>query len=335
MKLTVIGAGSWGSALAEVAARCNHEVMLWAHDPRVAEAIQNTRSNPVYLPAAEFPSNVRVTNSLREAAAFSRTILMVTPSHHYRAVLSEIRESLTEPVEIISGTKGIENDSLQRISEVSASVLGEKLSGFGVLSGPTFALEVSRRDPTAAVVASSDFDLAGRIQQALSCESFRLYRTDDVVGVELGGSLKNVIAIAAGVVEGLGLGNNTIAALITRGLHEIRRLGITLGGRPETFAGLAGMGDLVLTCTGALSRNRSVGVALGRGKQLEEILRETRLVAEGVKTCRSVRDLAERHQIDMPISLEMFKVLYEGDSARSAIQRLMGRALKAEVENIN
>ncbi|MFN2238615.1 MAG: NAD(P)H-dependent glycerol-3-phosphate dehydrogenase [Thermoanaerobaculia bacterium] len=335
MKLTVIGAGSWGSALAEVAARSNHDVMLWAHDPRVAEAIQRTRSNPVYLPAAEFPSNIRVTSSLSEAAAFSRTILMVTPSHHYRTVLSEIAASLTDPVEIISGTKGIENDSLQRISEISAEVLGERLRGFGVLSGPTFALEVSRRDPTAAVVASSDFDLAGRIQAAMSSESFRLYRSDDVVGVELGGSLKNVIAIAAGVVEGLGLGNNTLAALITRGLHEIRRLGMTLGGRPETFAGLAGMGDLVLTCTGSLSRNRSVGVALGRGKQLEEILRETRLVAEGVKTSRSVRDLGERHGIDMPISEEMYRVLYEGDSPRKAIQRLMGRALKAEIEGIS
>ncbi len=332
MKISVIGAGSWGSALGEVAARCGHEVLLWAHDPRVAEAIEQTRSNPVYLPAAQFGPDVRATSNLAEVASFSSTLLMVTPSHHYRTVLTEIGASAPGPLKIISGTKGIENDSLQRVSQISASVLGEKLQAFAVLSGPTFALEVSRGDPTAAVVASSDLNFAREVQNSLSCGTFRLYHSDDVAGVELGGSLKNVIAIAAGVVEGLGLGSNTMAALITRGLHEIRRLGLVLGGRAETFAGLAGMGDLVLTCTGALSRNRSVGVALGRGRDLEEILRETRLVAEGVRTSLSARQLAERSGVEMPIIEEMVRVLYEHDSPRKAIQRLMSRELKPELE---
>ncbi|HVR44124.1 MAG TPA: NAD(P)H-dependent glycerol-3-phosphate dehydrogenase [Thermoanaerobaculia bacterium] len=332
MRISIIGAGSWGSALAELAARCGHDVLLWAHDPEVAEAIRRTRSNPVYLPSVEFPPSVRVTSSLDEAAAFASTLLVVTPSHHYRAVLGGLAPSLNGPVRIVSGTKGIENDSLERISEISGEVLGDRLAAFAVLSGPTFALEVSRGDPTAAVVASTDLRFAELIQHELSCGTFRLYHSDDVVGVELGGSLKNVVAIAAGVVEGLGLGTNTMAALITRGLHEIRRLGVALGGRPETFAGLAGMGDLVLTCTGSLSRNRSVGVALGRGRRLEEILRETRLVAEGVKTCRSARDLAGRLGVEMPITLEMDRVLHEGEAPQTAIERLMGRTLKAEVE---
>jgi glycerol-3-phosphate dehydrogenase (NAD(P)+) len=200
-----------------------------------------------------------------------------------------------------------------------------------VLSGPTFALETARGDPTAAVVASNDRALSEEVQRSLSCTSFRLYNSADVVGVELAGSLKNVIAIAAGVLEGLGLGFNTTAALITRGLYEITKLGGALGGRPETFAGLAGMGDLVLTCTGSLSRNRSVGVALGRGKKLNEILDDTKFVAEGVKTTRAARQLAEQHQIDMPITAEMYRVLYENDSPKHAIQRLMSRTLKPEV----
>ncbi len=305
MKIAVVGAGSWGSALTEVAVRCGHEVLLWAHDPETVQAIRETRSNPAYLPSARFGPEVSVTNSLEEIAAWSRTILMVTPSHYYRGVLSELATSMSAPVRIVSGTKGIENESLSRISEISSKVLGERLEHFATLSGPTFAFETSRGDPTTAVIASTDPDFAEEMQQALSCESFRLYSSDDVTGVEIGGSLKNVIAIASGVLEGLGLGSNTMAALVTRGLHEMRRLGIALGGRPETFAGLAGLGDLVLTCTGSLSRNRGVGVALGQGRKLEEILDDTKFVAEGVKTCRSAKSLAERHGVEMPITAEM------------------------------
>ncbi len=330
MKISVIGAGSFGTAMTVVSTRCNNEVMLWAHDPHVAETLRATRTNPSYLRDVPVGDGVRATNDLAEAAAFSDTVFMVVPSHHYRRVLTELAAHITNPVRVISGTKGIENETLDRMSEVTAAVLGRKLKSFAVLSGPTFAVEVARGDPTAAVIASDDADFAEELQRVLSCGTFRLYNSGDVVGVELAGSLKNVIAISAGVLEGLGLGSNTNAALITRGLHEITRLGITLGGKPETFAGIAGMGDLVLTCTGALSRNRSVGVALGRGKRLVEILNEGKFVAEGVKTSKAAKELAERHGIEMPITSEMYRVLYENESPKGAIQRLMSRALKAE-----
>lgn len=333
MKIAVVGAGSWGSALALVTSRAGNETLLWAHDPDVARQIMETRSNPVYLPTARFNELVSFTNDLGEVAAYSDLILMVTPSHHYRNVLSELREHLTRPVRIVSGTKGIENDSLSRISEVSASVLGDGLADFAVLSGPTFAAEVSVEHPTTAVIASENEGFAMLIQHELSHEIFRLYRSDDVVGVELGGSLKNVIAIASGVIDGLGFGLNTTAALVTRGLHEVRRLGVNLGGRPETFAGLAGMGDLVLTCTGNLSRNRSVGVQLGQGKSLAEILREARYVAEGVKTCKSAKELADRHDTEMPIVAEMYDLLYQGSAPQDCLNRLMTRSLKAETED--
>jgi glycerol-3-phosphate dehydrogenase (NAD(P)+) len=330
VKLSVIGAGSFGTAMSVVAARNNNDVVLWAHDPKVADAIRETHTNPLYLPSIEVPPNVRPTSDLGEAAAFGDVIFMIVPSHHYRNVLAQIRESLQNPVTVISGTKGIENQTLERMSEITTSVLGERLAAFSVLSGPTFAVESAKGFPTAAVIASRDVATAQRMQQVLSSPTFRMYHSEDVVGVELAGSLKNVIAIAAGVLEGLGLGYNTTAALITRGLHEITRLGIALGGRLETFAGLAGMGDLVLTCTGALSRNRSLGVALGRGKNLQDILSDTREVAEGVKTSKSAKELAERHGIEMPITTEMYRVLYEGESPRDALQRLMTRSLKAE-----
>ena len=330
MKISVIGAGSFGTAMALVAERCGNEVMLWAHDARVAEGIKSSRINPVYLPNITLPDEIWVTNDLEEAASFSDTIFMVVPSHYYRDVLTKIRAYLKSPVTVISGTKGIENETQERMSEISHHVLGGFLKAFAVLSGPTFAIETARGDPTAAVIASHDVDSAQSIQRALSSGSFRLYHSTDVVGVELAGSLKNVIAIAAGVLEGLGLGNNTTAALITRGLHEISRLSIALGGRMETLAGLAGMGDLVLTCTGSLSRNRAVGVALGKGKKLADILGDMRAVAEGVKTSRSAKQLSERHDIEMPIANEMYQVLYENESARAALQRLMTRSLKAE-----
>lgn len=330
MKFSIIGAGSFGSALATLATRCHHDVLLWAHDPRVAEAIATHRSNPIYLPMAKFSERVRVTSELAEAAAFSDTLIMVTPSHHYRSVLTGLAPMLPEGVRVLSATKGIENRSLRRISEISVEVLGDRLGAFASLSGPTFAVELAKGDPSAAVIASENESFASEMQNELSCRSFRAYRTDDVIGVETSGSLKNVIAIAAGVIEGLGYGHNTTAALITRGLHEIRKLGVALGGRHETFAGLAGVGDLVLTCTGSLSRNRNVGVGLGQGRTIDEILATSRLVAEGVKTALSARDLAEREGIDMPIVSEMYRVLYENESSRVAIDRLMTRALKAE-----
>lgn len=330
MKISIIGAGSFGSAMAVAASRGGNDVMLWAHDGAVAATIRDTHTNPFYLPNVTFNANVHATNDLAEAAAFSDTIFMITPSHHYRRVLGELAATIDRRVSVISGTKGIEIETLERMSEITESVLGDRLHAFSVLSGPTFAAEVAKGDPTAAVIASKNIDFAQEAQQCLSGPTFRLYFSSDIVGVELSGSLKNVIAIASGVLEGLGLGSNTTAALITRGLHEMTRLGVALGGKLETFAGLAGMGDLVLTCTGSLSRNRTVGVELGSGKKLPEILHESRRVAEGVKTSKSARQLAERHLIEMPITSEMFRVLYENEDPRSAIQRLMTRALKAE-----
>jgi glycerol-3-phosphate dehydrogenase (NAD(P)+) len=330
MKVSVIGAGAFGTALAVVAERCGHDVLLWSHEPEATEAIRRTRLNPAYLPQIALGSKIVATSDMAEAAAFSDIVLMVVPSHFYRGVLTGLREHWSRPVRVASATKGIENDSLQRMAEVSTSVLGQLLGDYAALSGPTFALETARGDPTTAVVASANAHFAAEIQQLLSSGTFRLYTSDDFVGVELAGSLKNVIAIAAGVIEGMGLGSNTNAALVTRGLHEIRRLGVALGGRPETFAGLAGMGDLVLTCTGSLSRNRRVGIALGQGKGLEEILDEAKFVAEGVRTCKSAKELADRHHIEMPITAEMYRVLYEDEPPRKAIHRLMTRSLKAE-----
>jgi glycerol-3-phosphate dehydrogenase (NAD(P)+) len=330
VKISIIGSGAFGTAVAAVSARCGNEVMLWSHDPRVADEVRTTGMNRPYLRDIALGERVHPTSDLAEAAAFSNVVFMVTPSHYYRGVLTALAEHIERPVNVFSGTKGLELDTLERMSEVTDAVLGDKLSNFAVLSGPTFALELARGDPTAAVIASRDVEFAQELQRTLSSNTFRLYHSPDVIGVELGGSLKNVIAIAAGVVEGLGLGSNTNAALITRGLHEITRLGMTLGGSLETFAGLAGIGDLVLTCTGALSRNRSVGAALGRGKKLNEILDDTKFVAEGVKTSKAARDLAERYAIEMPITTEMYRVLYEDEPPREAIHRLMTRSLKAE-----
>lgn len=330
MKVAVIGAGSFGTAMAITSARAGNEVLLWAHDPEVAQAMRETGSNADYLPSVTLGEGITTTSDIAEAAAFADTIFMVVPSHYYRGVLTELAAHIQRPVNVISGTKGIENETLERMSQISAAVLGEKLRAFAVLSGPTFAIETARGDPTVAVIASKDIAFAQEAQQVLSSAKFRLYHSDDVVGVELAGSLKNVIAIAAGVLEGLGLGSNTNAALVTRGLREITRLGMALGGRLETFAGLAGMGDLVLTCTGSLSRNRSVGVQLGQGRTLEAVLRDSKFVAEGIKTSKSARQLADNHQIDMPITAEMHRLLYENESAAAALQRLMTRTLKAE-----
>ncbi len=331
MKISVIGAGAFGTAMAIAAERAGNDVVLWAHDPEVTAAIRETGENPDYLPRMALGPRITATSDLVEAAQFADIVFMVVPSHHYREVLTNLRPHLAGRTKVISGTKGIENESLDRMSVISAEVLGDQLAAFAVLSGPTFAIETARADPTVAVIASKNTDFAQEVQSVMSSAAFRLYHSNDVTGVELAGSLKNVIAIAAGVLEGLGLGSNTNAALITRGLHEITRLGVALGGRLETFAGLAGMGDLVLTCTGALSRNRTVGALLGKGQKLEDILRDAKFVAEGLKTSKSARALAEQHQIEMPITTEMYRVIYENASPREGIQRLMSRTLKAEV----
>jgi glycerol-3-phosphate dehydrogenase (NAD(P)+) len=297
-------------------------------DAELAGRIRTEGRSPAYLPGARLPEGIAATTDLQQAAGEAEVVLIVIPSAFCREVYRRLPGVLRPGVLLVSATKGIETDSLCRMSEVAAA----EAPGFtpAVLSGPSFALEVAQEQPTAVVVASAEAAAAQALQRALSSRSFRVYTSDDVVGVELGGALKNVVAIAAGIVDGLGYGSNTVAALVTRGLAEITRLAVALGGRADTLAGLAGIGDLILTCTGGLSRNRSLGRSLGRGRSLEEALRETRMVAEGVRTTLAACALAARAGIEMPIAAQMRAVLYEGKPPRQAVDELMLRSLKRE-----
>lgn len=336
-RIGVLGAGSWGTALAAHFADSGLETLLWARRPEFAAEIDSARENARYLPEVGFSDRLRVGSDLAELGECD-VVLVVVPSHGFReAVRSYLAAtaSVGGPEILVSATKGVEIETTARMSEVTAEeaeAAGREVH-FAVLSGPTFAAELARRAPTAAVVASEEHRLAERLRERLATPSFRLYSTADVVGVELGGAAKNVIAVASGVVTGLGLGSNTVAALITRGLHEMTRLGIACGGDARTFSGLAGLGDLVLTCTGGLSRNRRTGMELAKGKTLERIQAETSMVAEGIKNSRSLSRLAERHDIEIPITREMMRVLYEGKSPRQALEELMARERKAEPEH--
>ena len=329
-RIAVIGAGAWGTALSIVFARGGrHQVQLWAFEREVRESIESTRSNNLFLPGCKVPEAVQVTNNLHDALSGAETILTVMPSHHARRLYEQMRGSLSGEVVVVSATKGIENGTYKRMTEVAADAAG--VSRVAALSGPTFAKEVARGDPTALTVASTDANVSATIQREFSDPMFRIYTNDDVVGVELGGSLKNVIAIAAGVVEGLGFGHNTAAALITRGLAEITRLAVACGARPQTLSGLAGMGDLVLTCTGGLSRNRTVGVELGRGHKLSDIMAGMHgMVAEGVLTTDAALGLAARHGIEMPITEQIHALLHEERSPKDAIRELMSRPGREE-----
>jgi glycerol-3-phosphate dehydrogenase (NAD(P)+) len=330
-RVAVIGAGSWGTALALVAARNRHQVSLWAREPEVATEINRSRRNPFYLSDFDLPDSIRATTSLEDAVQEARFAILVVPSHAMREMAERLRPHLTPEMILISAAKGVENSSLMRMEEVVRDVLHEEFEPrYVALSGPSFALEVAKGDPTAVVAASRDTESSEVIQHALSSSSFRIYTNTDVVGVELGGAIKNVVAIAAGVVRGLGFGTNAVAAIITRGLAELTRLALAQGARVETMAGLAGLGDLVLTCTGELSRNRRVGIELGRGRKLPEILGEMREVAEGVKTTKSIYELGRRLQIDMPITASIFELLYRDKPASEAANELMGRPLKRE-----
>lgn len=332
-KIAIIGAGSWGTALAIVLTRSRqpHSITLWAYEAEVVESLRRTRVNEVFLPGFELPAEVEVTGSLEAALRGADIILGVMPSAHARHLYSQMLPHLSPKVAIVSATKGLEPKTLLRMTQVVEQVVGPKFPPrVAVISGPSFAREVARGDPTAVVIASADAELAAEIQAEFSGPTFRLYTNSDVVGVEVGGAVKNVIAIAAGVVEGLGFGHNSTAALITRGIAEMNRLATALGAQPETLAGLAGMGDLVLTCTGALSRNRTVGVELGKGRRLEEITGSMRMVAEGVGTTAATRELARQLRVEMPITEQMYGVLYEGRSPRDAIRELMDRRLKHE-----
>jgi glycerol-3-phosphate dehydrogenase (NAD(P)+) len=331
-QIAVIGAGAWGTGIAIVLGRKGtHRVRLWAHETAVCESITNKRINEAFLPGRSIPETVSVTNDLTAALDGAEIVVSVMPSQHCRALFERMRPLIPPQSLIISATKGLEEGSLQRMTEVVAQVLARK-TGIGALSGPTFAQEVARGDPTAITIASPDTALLRTVQQEFSDPSFRVYTNSDVIGVELGGALKNIVAIAAGICDGLGFGHNSVAALITRGLAEMTRLVVACGGRAETLAGLAVLGDLVLTCTGGLSRNRSVGVELGRGKTLPEILSAMHgMVAEGVFTTTAAVGLAHARGVEMPITTQMHAILHEGRSPREAIHELMTRSGKSEL----
>ena len=329
--IAVLGAGSWGTALAVHLARIGHQVRLWARDERLVVEMSASRANPGYLPETCFPERLTVTADVKEALAQAGIVLFAVPSHGLRAVVRAAAPSIPAGAILVSTTKGLETDSLRRMSEVIA----EEAAGHSVvvLSGPSFAAEVARGLPTAVVAASTDAEAALRVQDRFRSSAFRLYVTDDVPGVEIGGAMKNVIAIAAGVVEGAGLGHNSMAALITRGLAEISRVAGAEGGRRDTLAGLSGLGDLVLTCTGDLSRNRHVGIELGRGRPLNEILSGMRMVAEGVRTTGAALALGARHGIELPIAAQMAAVLEGRRSPLEAVEALMGRRQRAEADS--
>ncbi|HUE97114.1 MAG TPA: NAD(P)H-dependent glycerol-3-phosphate dehydrogenase [Longimicrobiaceae bacterium] len=329
----VIGAGSWGTALANLLAKKGVETIVWSYEPEVAEGIEREHRNPIYLSEAPLDPRLRATATIGEAVRGASVVVSVSPSHTVRGVMKQAAPLLEGDVLVVSASKGIEEDSLETMDGVLGEVLpaaAARRTAF--LSGPSFALEVAQEQPTAVTMASRSHEAAEAAQALFQTDYFRVYTTEDVTGVELGGSVKNVMAIAAGAVAGLGLGHNTMAALITRGLAEMTRLGTTLGANPLTFAGLAGMGDLILTCTGGLSRNRSVGIGLGQGRTLEEILAEMKMVAEGVRTTRSTRDLARRVGVEMPIVEEVYAILFEDRPARLAVENLMLREPKAERE---
>lgn len=330
-RLAIIGAGSWGTALAIVLGPRFADIRLWVYEADLAERLIRNRINDVYLPGLEIPPHARPTGNLAEALDGAEIVLSAVPSHLVRAIYGQMAQLLNDRMIFVSATKGLENGTLLRITEVIEQVLEARFAPrVAVISGPTFAREVACFEPTALVVASRDSELAGTVQAAFSGPTFRLYTSTDTTGVEVGGSIKNVVAIGSGVLHGMGMGHNATAALITRGLAEMTRLAVAMGGKQHTLSGLAGLGDLVLTCTGELSRNRAVGVALAHGRKLEEIVNSMKMVAEGIKTTHASVDLAHRYSVEMPISEQMFQMLHFGTAPREAIRRLMERSLKGE-----
>jgi len=329
--LAIIGAGSWGTALAIVLGPRFQCIRLWVYEKDLADRLRHTRVNDVYLPGFEIPPHVEPVSDLESALAGAEIVLSVVPSHLVRSLFGQMAPFLRENMIFVSATKGLENETLLRMSQVIRQSLEAHFAPrVAVISGPTFAREVAHFEPTALVVASEDADLAQSVQAAFSGPAFRLYTSTDPIGVEAGGSIKNVVAIGAGVLHGMGLGHNASAALITRGLAEMTRLAVAMGGKPQTLSGLAGLGDLVLTCNGELSRNRQVGIELARGRKLDEIVNSMKMVAEGIKTTNAAADLARRYSVEMPISEQMFQMLHFGITPREAIRRLMERSLKGE-----
>ena len=330
-RVAIIGAGNWGTALAATLARTGHAVALWAYEPEIAESIRAQHENALFMPGVKLPAGIAATTDLAEALRQAEVVLTAMPSHVCYSLYESMLSDLGPEMIFVSATKGVDTDRVMRMSEIIESVVGRRFAPrLCVLSGPSFAKEVVRGDPTAVVVASRDRGAAQLVQKEFSSKRLRIYTSSDVVGVEIGGAVKNVIAIAAGVIAGLGLGHNPTAALITRGLAEIARLAYACGARRETLAGLAGMGDLVLTCTGDLSRNRMVGVEMGRGRELSEIIGSMRMVAEGVKTTYATVALAEQKGVEMPITTQVHRILEGQITPREAIRELMERTLKDE-----
>jgi len=330
-KIAIVGAGSWGTALAIVLSPRFERIRLWAHEKDLVQRMTATRVNDIFLPAFQLPANVEPVSDLEVALVDAGVVLGVMPSRFARPLYRAMLPHLHADVRFVSATKGLETGSLLRMSEVAREVIGEKFEPrIAVLSGPTFAREVARGEPTALVISSEDRELAASIQREFSGPTFRLYTNDDPAGVEIGAALKNTIAIGAGICQGLGLGNNSIAALITRGLVEITRLAVAMGGQAPTLAGLAGLGDLVLTCTGDLSRNRTVGIELAKGRKLADIVSSMTMIAEGVETTYAAVDLARKYGVDLPITQQMDSILRGGRPPREAIRELMERNLRTE-----
>jgi len=331
IKIGVIGAGSWGTTLANLLAKKGLNVTLWTYEANLVQPIATTRENPLYLPGVKLSKNIVPTNSLKEVCQHKDLLISVSPSQAVRPVIQEACPYISPRIKVVSATKGIENSTLYTMSKVLREILRLKDGGrLAVLSGPSFALEVSKVMPTAVTVASESKEFAEEVQHIFSTPYFRVYTNPDVTGVELGGALKNIIAIAAGISDGLGFGYNTRAALITRGLAEVSRLALKMGANPLTLSGLAGLGDLILTCTGELSRNRSVGIKLGKGMELAHILKDMRMVAEGIKTAKSAYDLSKEVNVEMPITEQIYRILYQNKNPKEAVAELMGRDLKVE-----
>ncbi len=329
--LAIIGAGSWGTALAIALGPRFPRIRLWVFESDLTDRLRQTRINDVYLPGFEIPAHAEPVSSLAQALDGAEIVLSVMPSHLVRSLFTQMAPLLDEKMVFVSATKGLENETLLRPSQVIRQTLEPRFTPrIAVISGPSFAREVAHFEPTALVAAAEDANLAQSVQSAFSGPAFRLYNSTDPTGVEAGGSIKNVVAIGAGVLHGMGLGHNASAALITRGLAEMTRLAVAMGGKPQTLSGLAGLGDLVLTCTGELSRNRHVGIELAHGRKLDEIVNSMKMVAEGIKTTNAAVDLARRHSVEMPISEQMFQMLHFGITPREAIRRLMDRSLKGE-----
>lgn len=332
-KVSVIGAGSWGTSLANLLAVKGFKVKLWCYEEDVFDSISSKRENRIYLPEIRLSKNIVPDTDLEKVLYESNLVILVVPSHVMRETLEKIRPFLNEEMIFISASKGIENNTYKTMTSIIEEILEIEPSRCGVLSGPSFARELGELKPTVVTVASKDIGTAAYVQKVFASTYFRVYTSEDPIGVEVGGAVKNVIAIASGVVDGMKLGLNARAALITRGLVEIRRIGLAMGANPHTFSGLSGVGDLILTCTGSLSRNHTVGFKLGEGKKLDDILKEMRMVAEGIKTAKSVYNLGKKLGIELPICEEIYNVLYNGEKPDRSVVRLMTRSLKNEIDS--